>query len=97
MQRTQFTLTIATIVVNSRDGHMRKAISREEIPISPLLWVIKTYGLHHICLALNNCEPTATISVIQSTDEKIISMTFGVLIDTFVTEKRKTVNLYENL
>ena len=58
---------------------------------------IQNYDLHHICLALNNCEPTTTISVIPATDEKYISMTFGVLIDTFVTEKGKTVKVYEYL
>ena len=55
-----------------------------------------------LCLALNNCEPTKTISVIPptkntATDEKYISMTFGVLIDTFETEKGKTVKAYEYL
>ena len=35
--------------------------------------------------------------VIPTTDEKYISMTFGVLIDTFVTEKGKTVKVYEYL
>ena len=58
---------------------------------------IQNYDLHHNCLALNNCEPTTTISVIPATDEKYISMTFGVLIDTFVTEKGKTVKVYEYL
>ncbi|XP_075250893.1 uncharacterized protein LOC142343091 [Convolutriloba macropyga] len=58
---------------------------------------IQNYDLHHICLALNNCEPTTTISLIPATDKKYISMTFGVLIDTFVTEKGKTVKVYEYL
>ena len=58
---------------------------------------IQNYDLHHICLALNNYEPTTTISVIPSTNEKYISMTFGVLNDTFVTEKGKTVKTYEYL
>ena len=58
---------------------------------------IQNYDLHHICLALNNCEPTTTVSVIPATDEKYISMTFGVLIDTFVNEKRTTVKVYEYL
>ena len=58
---------------------------------------IQNYDLHHICLALNNCEPTTTISIIPATDEKYISMTFGVLIDTFVNKKGTTVKVYEYL
>ena len=58
---------------------------------------IQNYDLHHICLALNNCEPTTTISVIPATDEKYISTTFGVLIDTIVNKKGTTVKVYEYL
>ena len=59
---------------------------------------IQNYDLHHICLAMNNCDPSTTIiSVIPATDEKNISMTFGVLIDTFVNEKGTTVKMYEHL
>ena len=58
---------------------------------------IQNYDLHHICLALNNCEPTTTISVITATDKKYISMTFGVLIGTFVNKKGTTVKVHEYL
>ena len=58
---------------------------------------IQSYDLHHICLALNNFETTTTISVIPATDKKYISMTFGVLIDTFVNKKGTTVKVYEYL
>ena len=57
----------------------------------------QNYDLHHICLALNNCEPTTTISVIPATDKKYISVTFDVFIDTFVNEKGTTVKMYEYL
>ena len=35
---------------------------------------IQNYDLHHICLALQSFEPTTTVSVIPSTDEKYIFM-----------------------
>ena len=73
---------------------MRNAIARDEISISPLLWVIKFKILTYITFAwhwttVNQPQP--------STDEKYLSMTFGVLIDTSVTEKGKTVKIYEYL
>ena len=58
---------------------------------------IQNYDLHHICLALNNCESTTTIKVIPSTDEKYMSMTFGVLIDTITTQEGRTQKIYEYL
>ena len=58
---------------------------------------LQSYDLHHICLALKTCEPTTIISVIPSTEEMYISMTLGVLIDTFVNEKGTTLKVYEYL
>ena len=58
---------------------------------------IQNYDLHHICLDVNSCEPTTTISVIPATDKKYISKTFGVLIDTFVNKNGTTVKVYEYL
>ena len=58
---------------------------------------IQNYDLHHICLALNECEPTTTVQVILATDEKYISMTFGVLIETITTDEGKTKKIYEYL
>ena len=58
---------------------------------------IQNYDLHHICLALNNCESTTTIKIIPSRDEKYISMTFGVLIDTITTQEGRTQKIYEYL
>ena len=58
---------------------------------------IQIYDLHHICLALNNCESTTTIKVIPSTDEKYIAMTFGVLIDTITTQEGRTQKIFEYL
>ena len=58
---------------------------------------IQNYDLHHICLALNDCESTTTMKVILSTDENYISMTFGVLIDTITTQEGRTQKNYEYL
>ena len=54
---------------------------------------IQNYDLHHICLALNDCESTTTIKVIPSTDERYISMTF-VLIDDITTQEGRTQKIY---
>ena len=42
---------------------------------------IANYDVHHVCLALREIVPS-TKSVLPSTDEKFISITFGVLIKT---------------
>ena len=41
---------------------------------------IKKYDIHHICLALAECEPETKIEVILSTDENYISLSVGVFI-----------------
>ena len=62
---------------------------------------IQNYDLHHICLALQECEPSTTISVIPATDEKYISMQLGVQVDTmkrngpFVPEFLRFVDTYK--
>ena len=52
---------------------------------------IQNYDLHHICLALQSCEPTTTVSVIPSTDQKHISLNFGVLLETITLDDRKVI------
>ena len=44
---------------------------------------IQTYDLHLICLSLQQCEPTKTIKVMQSADEKHITVVIGVKVSTF--------------
>ena len=58
---------------------------------------IANYDLHHVCLAFREIEPSTTISVISSTDEKYISMTFGVLIKTVTGRDGKVKKIYEYL
>ena len=58
---------------------------------------IQNFDLHHICLALQPCEPTTTVCVIPSTDEKYISINFGVLVETITLDDRKVIKKYENL
>ena len=57
----------------------------------------QNYDLHQNCLALNECEPTTTVQVIPATDEKYISMTFGVLVETITTDERKSKRIYKYL
>ena len=58
---------------------------------------IANYDLHHVCLALREIEPSTTIRFIPSTDEKYISMTFGVLIKTATGRDGKVRKIYEYL
>ena len=58
---------------------------------------IQNYDLHHICLSLQQCEPTTTIKVIPSTDEKYITMVLGVKVSTFEKADKKFVPIYEYL
>ena len=58
---------------------------------------IAKYDLHHVCLALRKNEPSTTISVIPSTDEKYMSMTFGVLIKRITRRDGKVRKIYEYL
>ena len=53
------------------------------------------YDLHHVFLALRENEPSTTVSVMPSTDEKYISMTFGVLIKTITGRDGKVRKTYE--
>ena len=69
----------------SRVGARKVQPSKENINFIPVVGHnIENYHLHHSVLALKNFESTTTISVIPATDKKNTSMTFGVLIDTFV-------------
>ena len=58
---------------------------------------IQNYDPHHNCSALNNCESTATTSVLPATDKKYISMNSAALIDAFVNVKGTTVKVHEYL
>ena len=57
---------------------------------------IQNYDLHHICLALQECEPSTTKSVIPATEEKYISMQLGVQVDTMKRDGQN-VSVYEFL
>ena len=79
-------------MANSLAGHTKKSNrARRYVNFTPLVGHnIQNCDLYHICLALNNCDSTTTLKVIPSTDEKYISMTFGVLIDTITTQEGRT-------
>ena len=53
--------------------------------------------MHHICLALNECDSRITIQVIPSTDEKFFSIIIGVVVKTTTPKDQTTQNLYESL
>ena len=79
-------------------AHEKCNRARRNVNFTPVVGHnIQNYDLHHICLALQSCEPTTTVSVIPSTDEKYISMNFGVLVETITLDDGKVIKKYENL
>ena len=56
---------------------------------------IKKYDIHHICLALAECEPETKFEVIPSTDENYISLPVGVFIKKFESEAGQQVPIFE--
>ena len=58
---------------------------------------IQNYDLHHLCLALQECHPSTTISVIPASDEKYISMELGVHVDTIINKRNQPIKVYEYL
>ena len=99
MNSRQLIWITSTTADNFQAGLMKNATKYERTTNLPHWWVIKTqhYDLHHICKALPSCKSTTTVSVIQSTDEKYISMNFGVLVETKTLEDGKVIKKFENL
>ena len=58
---------------------------------------IQNYNLHHICIALHECEPTSTMNVKPSTDETCLSLSFGVLIKTIKRKNGTDQKVFEHL
>ena len=53
--------------------------------------------MHHICLALNECDSRSTKQVIPSTDEKYISVIIGVVVKRITGKNETTQKIYEYL
>ena len=78
--------------------HEKSNKARRNDKFTPLVGHnIQHCDLHHICKALPSCKSRTTVSWIQSTDEKYISMSFGVLIETKILEDGKVIKQFENL
>ena len=99
MNNHQLIWITATTADNFLAGLMKNATELERTSTLPHVVGpnIQSYDLHHICLALQSCEPTTTVSVIPSCDEKYISMNFGVLVETITLDDGKVIKKYENL
>ena len=57
---------------------------------------LQNHDLHHMLLAFDVCEPTTTVNVSPLTDEKLISLSLGVLVNTYERDGQ-TVRVYETL
>ena len=53
--------------------------------------------MHHICLALNECDSRKTKQVIPSTDGIYISLITGVVVKTITRKGQTRQNIYEYL
>ncbi len=77
--------------------HSRCNLSRRNLNFTPVIaHNLQNYDLHHIILALDVCEPSTTVNVIPLSDEKFISLSLGVLVDTYERDGQ-TVRIYETL
>ena len=99
MNNRQLIWITNTTVDNFLVGLMKNATENKGTSLLPLVvgQNIQNYDLHHNCLALKSFEPTTTVSVIRSTDEKHFSMNFGVLVEAITLEDGKVIKKYENL
>ena len=76
----------------------KSKLARRTVNFTPVIGHnIQNYDLHHICLALHECEPTSTMSVIPSTDEKYLSLSIGVLIKTIKRKNGSEQKVFEYL
>ena len=79
-------------------AHEKCNLARRTVNFTPVIGNnIQNYDLHHICLALHECEPTSTMSVIPSTDEKYISLSIGDLIKTIKRKNGSEQKVFEYL
>ena len=53
--------------------------------------------MHHICLALNECDSRSTVQIFPSTDEKYTLLIIGVVVKTIKRRDQTTQNIYEYL
>ena len=78
--------------------HDRCNLARRNINYIPVVGHnLQNYDMHHICLALNECDSRSTIQVIPSTDEKYISLSIGVEVKTITRKNQTTQNINEYL
>ena len=78
--------------------HDKRNLTRGNINYIPVVGHKKqNYDMHHICLALNECDSRSTIQVIPSTDEKFISLIIGVVVKTITKKDQTTQNIYQYL
>ena len=78
--------------------HDKCNLARRNINYIPVVGHnLQNYDMHHICLALNECDSRSTIQVIPSTDEKYISLFIGVVVKTITRKDETTQNIYEYL
>ena len=78
--------------------HDKCNVARRNINYIPVVGhSLQNYDMHHICLALNECDSRSTVQIFPSTDEKYISLIIGVVVKTITRRDQTTQNIYEYL
>ena len=79
-------------------AHSECNLQRKSINFTPVIaHNMAGYDIHHICSAINNCNPKNKFSVIPTTDEKYISFTFSVWVNSYTDKNGMTKNVYEDM
>ncbi len=80
---TEFSI-IGNTVVNFSATALTSAICEDAFWTLPR-WKhnVQNYDMHHVILSLEFCESTTTASIIPQSDEKYISLSLGVLVNTY--------------
>ncbi len=79
-------------------AHQKCNVNRRTINFIPVLaHNAMGYDIHYVLKALKDRNPKNTISVIPSTDEKFIALSYGVWIKDYIDKKGNPQSVYENL
>ena len=79
-------------------SHSQCNLARRTINFTPVIaHNLRNYDLHHVCLALSDCEVGTTIHVIPNTEEKFVSLSMGVFVKSFTNKRGVVVKVYEYL
>ena len=78
--------------------HDKRNLARRNINCIPVIrFNLRNYDMHHICLALNECDSRSTIQINPSTDQKQVPIIIGEVVKTITRKSQTMQNIYEYL